>query len=183
MTALSHPDRYHLDAATGWLMLDNPQEARREAEQISVLGRLRPEAMVLRWQIHARLGQWTAACDVAQVFTRLCPAQPAGWLCLSYAFYRLERFQEAFDVLLPRAKEFPKIRGIPYLLACYAWQCGRPEDAERWLARSAALGGPSRIQNGHLAQADLGLTFESKSAPRPGPEDPASQRSRNLWAA
>jgi hypothetical protein len=39
------------------------------------------------------------------------------------------------------------MRGLPYLLACFASKAGlSDEEAERWLARSAAMGGPSEIK-------------------------------------
>jgi hypothetical protein len=173
MKTLSHPDRHHLDAATGWLMLDNPLEARTEADKISTLGRLAPEAIVIRWQIHARLKEWEKAHSVAEIFTRVCPAQAASWLCLSYTLYRMKRSEDAWHVLLPKAGMFPKVRAIPYLLACYAAQNGQHAIAEAWLERSAALGGPSKIQTGHLERADLGIGQESAAAER-APADPVT---------
>lgn len=155
---LGFPDHHHLDAAIGWLMLDNPEEARIEVDRISLLGRLLPETMVLRWQIFARLLRWEQARSVAEICTRICPGQAAGWLCLAYALYRLDQPRKAWDVLHPKVSLFPNMRGLPYLLACFASKAGLSEEAEKWLTRSAAMGGPSEIRNGSLEEGDLVLT-------------------------
>lgn len=152
---LGFPDQHHLDAAIGWLMLDNPEQARIEIERISLLGRLLPATLVLRWQVFARLTRWEQARNVAEVCTRICPGQIAGWLCLAYALYRLDEPRKAWEVLHPKVELFPNIRGLPYLLACFAAKAGMTEESEAWLARSAALGGPCEIKNGSLEEGDL----------------------------
>jgi hypothetical protein len=161
---LGYPDQHHLDAAIGWLMLDNPDDARIEADKISLLGRLMPETMVLRWQIFARLTLWDQALHVAEVCTRICPGQAAGWLCLAYAHYRLDQPRKAWEVLLGKVSLFPNMRGVPYLLACFASRAGMNQEADDWLARSAAMGGPSQIKDGPLEEGDLLL-----SGPKPAP--------------
>jgi hypothetical protein len=155
---LGYPDQHHFDAAMGWLMLDNPEDARIEADRISLLGRLLPETMVMRWQIYARLMRWEQALHVAEVCTRICPSQAAGWLCLAYAHYRLDQPRKAWEVLLGKVSMFPKMRGVPYLLACFASRAGMTEEADTWLARSAAMGGPSQIKDGPLEEGDLLLS-------------------------
>ena len=154
---IGFPDEHHLDAAIGWLMLDNPEEAKLEVDRISLLGRLLPETMVLRWQIFARLARWEQARNVAEVCTRICPGQAAGWLCLAYALYRLDQPRQAWEVLLPKVSLFPQMRGLPYLLACFAAKAGLNQESTEWLAQSAAMGGPSEIKNGALEEGDLVL--------------------------
>ncbi len=163
---LGFPDQHHLDAAIGWLMLDNPQEARKEVEKISLLARLMPDTMVLRWQICARLMCWEQALHVAEVCTRICPGQPAGWLCLSYTLYRLDQPWQAWKTLLSKAPLFPKMRGLPYLLACYAAKAGLLEEADIWLAKSVAMGGPGEIKDGALEAGDLAFSSPALSGDR-----------------
>jgi predicted Zn-dependent protease len=150
MALLAFPDRHHLNAAVGWLLLGNLDEARAQLDQVSPLGRLQPDAMMTRWQLFVRLEDWDQAHHLARAFTRLCPVLPAGWVCLSYTLYRMNRVDEAWEVLLAKAHRFPKFSGIPYLLACYAWKSGHRREAEKWLARSAALGGPSILSMSQL---------------------------------
>jgi predicted Zn-dependent protease len=145
MRQLRFPDRHYLEAAGGWMLLGNLIEARVEVDQISPLGRLQPQAMLVRWQVYIRLAEVDHAHHLARAFTRLCPSLPAGWMCLSYTLYQMNRSEEAWEVLLSKVHRFPKFSGIPYLLACYAWKTGSSTEARRWLARSAALGGPATL--------------------------------------
>jgi hypothetical protein len=164
---LGFPDQHHLDAAMGWLMLDNPTEALVEVDRISLLGRLMPETMVLRWQVFARLYRWEQALNVAEICTRICPGQAAGWLCLAYTHYRLDQPRKAWEVLVAKVSMFPNVRGIPYLLACFAARAGLNEEADVWLARSAALGGPRQIKDGPLEEGDLLISGSCVGADRP----------------
>lgn len=177
---LGYPDQHHLDAATGWLMLDNAVEAKVEIDSISLLGRLLPETMVLRWQIYARLKHWEQARNVAEVCTRICPGQAAGWLCLAYALYRLDQPRSAWQVLHPKASLFPNVRGFPYLVACFAAKAGLDQEAELWLARSAALGGPSQIKKGPLDEGDLSLSPAGPPQGRPAAKVGSLARSSQL---
>ena len=177
---LGFPDQHHLDAAVGWLMLDNPEEARKEVERVSLLGRLMPETMVLRWQIFARLKRWQQALHVAEVCTRISPGQAAGWLCLAYTHYRLDQPRKAWETLLSRVSLFPKMRGLPYLLACFAAKAGLRDEAGVWLARSAAMGGPSEIRDGALEAGDLVLSNPMPSLDRPASETATLARPAQL---
>lgn len=104
----------------------------------------------MRWRIAARTEAWSEAQRLAAVFTKVCGADPIGWICLSYSLYRLQRPLEAWMTLLPKANEFPNTSAIPYVLACYAWTLRNEPLARRFLARSAALGGPSEIRGAPL---------------------------------
>jgi predicted Zn-dependent protease len=150
MAQLGFPDRHYLHAAVGWLLLGNTSEAKLQLDLISPLGRLQPDAMMIRWQLFIRLAQWEQAHHLARAFTRLCPVLPAGWIFLSYTLYRMNRIEEAWEVLLAKLQRFPKFSGIPYLLACYAWKSGNRREASKWLARSALLGGPSVLSTALL---------------------------------
>jgi predicted Zn-dependent protease len=150
MALLQFPDRHYLNAAIGWLLLGNTGEAKAQLDLISPLGRLQPDAMMIRWQLFVRLAQWDQAHHLARAFTRLCPMLPAGWVCLSYTLYRMNRMEEAWEVLLAKLQRFPKFSGIPYLLACYAWRSGNRREARKWLARSALLGGPTVLSTRQL---------------------------------
>jgi len=148
MRELAYPERHHLNAALGWLELGSPVEAKAEADEISCVNRLHPHVFIVRWRIHSQLDNWEAARGLAQVFTRVSPRSPSGWLCLSYSLYKLNRPQEAFLQLLQRAEAFPRVRAIPYFLACFAWELGDYKGAGKWLAKSKALGGAKIIKSG-----------------------------------
>jgi predicted Zn-dependent protease len=147
-------------------LLGNLTEARIQLDRISPLGRLQPDAMMARWQVFVQLREWDQAHHLARAFTRLCPVLPAGWVCLSYTLYRMNRTEEAWEVLLAKAHRFPKFSGIPYLLACYAWKSGHREEARKWLDRSAALGGPSVLSTKQLEDCSRLLVGHPTKRPR-----------------
>jgi predicted Zn-dependent protease len=168
MRQLGFPDRHYLEAAVGWMLLGNLSESRLELDQISALGRLQPQAMLVRWQVYIRLAEVDHAHHLARAFTRLCPSLPVGWICLSYTLYQMGRWEEAWEVLLSKVHRFPKFSGIPYLLACYAWKTGSSTESRRWLARSAALGGPATLDAAALEDSSRLLTSGVLTALKPG---------------
>jgi hypothetical protein len=85
----------------------------------------------------------------------------------------MHRPLEAWIRLLPKASQFPKVSAIPYILACYAHQFGNHKLAERFLARSATLGGPSRIQEAALCIEDLVRWDKHEPAPSEAHAKPA----------
>lgn len=145
MHALGYPDFHFLNSATGWLELGDLTQARAEIRCISLVGRLHPEVFVTHWTICARSGRWIEAHELAVTYTKLMPKQPTGWICLSYALYSLKRQLEAWLVLVPQFAVFPDVSAIPYMLARYASEMGNRGEAEKWLAKSAALGGADHL--------------------------------------
>src|SRR5688572_24922952 len=66
MPSLEPPDNHFLDAATGWLMLGNAEEARREFEQMRTEAQAHPDALDFQWRWFAHEKRWEDAVDVAQ---------------------------------------------------------------------------------------------------------------------
>lgn len=139
MLSLEPPDNHFLDAATGWLMLGNAEEARREFEQLSPTARKHPDALDFEWRWLAHLKRWEEAVTVAQQLVDHCPKRADAWIHRSFALHELRRTREAFDLLLPALKKFPKETTIPYNLACYTCQLGDLPAARQWLERALAL--------------------------------------------
>lgn len=136
MPRLEPPDSHFLDAATGWLMLGNADEARREFEQLSPTARPHPDVLDFEWRWLAHEKRWEEAVAVAQRLVDQCPRRAEAWIHRSFALHELRRTQEAFDRLLPALKKFPKETTIPYNLACYTCQLGDLPAARRWFARA-----------------------------------------------
>ena len=101
----------------------------------------------------------------AEDLLKTWPDNRDGRLILANALYRLNQPRKAWEVLHPKVSLFPNMRGLPYLLACFASKAGLNEEANLWLARSAAMGGPSEIRTGSLEEGDLVL---GKSVPALG---------------
>jgi len=167
----------------GWLELGCPTEAAAEVERMSVFGRFHPEAMVVRWTIHARAGQWQRAGDLARIFTKVTPNQAGAWICLAYSLFRMNRPLEAWLQLMPQTSVFPKVSAIPYMLACFASHMGHAKETEKWLARSAELGGPTQIPDGNFDSAALALLSPQQRTSKAAAKVAVAFRSGVFWPA
>jgi len=107
MTRLEPPDNHILDAATGWLMLGNAAEARREFEQLSERALRHPDALDFEWRWLAHEKRWEEAVGVGQQLIELCPKRADAWIHRSFALHELRRTQEAFD-LFPGFEKVPE---------------------------------------------------------------------------
>jgi predicted Zn-dependent protease len=155
MSSIEPPDSHHLSAASGWLDLGNTHEAAAELEHVSPARQGHPAVLEVRWRILAEEKSWSAALDVAQELVAAAPEEPSGWIDQAFALHELDRTREAWELLLPMAKKFPKMSIIAYNLACYACQLQQPQEARQWLAKAAALRGQEEIQRLALCDKDL----------------------------
>ena len=149
------PDIFYVNAAIGWLELGNPIEAQSELGQIAVAHQNHPEVLEVRWQICARLNKWEPSLPIAQTICEVAPERPQGWLHQAVSLYRLNKTEDAWNLLLPMAEKFPKSWIIPYDLACYACQLERLEDGRKWLLRAFKLGDANQVKVLALADPDL----------------------------
>jgi len=134
--SLDWPDKHHLEAATGWLMLGNAREARTEFELISSAARRQPVVLEVEWRLLADEKRWEAAVAVADTQVLVSPQEAAGWIHRSFALHELRRTAAARDLLLPAVKLFIHDTTIPYNLACYECQLGNLDAARRWLRKA-----------------------------------------------
>jgi len=143
MNALPSPDRFHLSAALGWIELGNAAEANQELDRIAASLQSHPHVLALRWQIHAKSGDWNRAFEIAGALVQLEPDDVSRRICLAYATRRMRGggLPRAWDILRPAADRFPAEPTVAFNLACYACQMGRLEEAREWLAKAIALGG------------------------------------------
>ncbi len=155
MDELEPPDRHHLSAATGWMELGNPREARAELLRISEQQQQRPEVLELHWRICAEEKDWATALAVARQLVQVDPEDPAGWIHQSYSLHELKRTAEARDLLLGVAGKFSRIGTVAYNLACYTCQLGQTDEARRWLSRAIQLSGKERVKAMALTDPDL----------------------------
>lgn len=159
MSPLEPPDNHFLDAATGWLMLGNAVEARAEFEQIEAGLREHPLVLEFEWRLLAAENRWLDAVASGERLLRVRPDDTNAWVHRSYALHELRRTREAFDLLLPAVRRFPRESIIPYNLACYTCQLGDRPAAQRWFERALALDNNAEEKRHRLraalADADL----------------------------
>ncbi len=158
MHQLPIPDRYHYEAAQGWLMLGDADSALEELRRLGERARHCACVLELEWGIHAERADWGRAAAVAGEIIRLAPEREFGWVHQAYALRRLPGagVEQAREALQPALSRFPDSPTVPYNLACYAAQMGRLDDAwglfERALAAAPCAKTFLRLA---LADADL----------------------------
>jgi len=139
MKALSHRERFHLEAAEGWLMLGNPSEAHEELENITGESGCHPAVLSMRWQVYAAARWWEAAYIVAKALCDLAPLSPEAWICQANTVRNYKGIVDAWSLLLSVVNKFPKDAIIRYNLACYGAQMGLLEEACGWLVQAFEL--------------------------------------------
>jgi Flp pilus assembly protein TadD len=160
MPKLPPPDHHHVRAAEGWLELGNPTEAGEELQRVSAAQRDSAEVLEAWWRVHAATKDWNTALGIGERLVSLAPARASSWINLAFSLHELGRTREAWDKLLPAAKQFPTESTVPYNLACYACQLGELDAAQRWLAKAIKLGGKSLIKQRALEDTDLKPLWE-----------------------
>ena len=152
---LEQSDRFHLNAATGWLGLGDLVSASNELEQITPEMRAHPAVLLTRCDIYFAAKKWEYLIPITEKIVEQLPKLDQSWIHRSYALHELKRTQEAFDLLLPAAGKFPKLWLIRYNLACYCSQLGRLQEAMEWLEQAIDLADKNDIRAMALEDPDL----------------------------
>ena len=139
MKSLEQADRVHLNAAEGWFGLGDLVSASDELEKITPAFRAHPAVLLMRCKIYQAAKKWGYLIEISQTLIEQLPKLAEAWIHRSYALHELHQTREAFDLLLPAAKKFPKLPVIPYNLACYACQLGKLEDAMKQIEQAIDL--------------------------------------------
>jgi tetratricopeptide (TPR) repeat protein len=155
MTALEPPDSYHFSAAEGWLVLGSYPDALDELGRISQGLQERPDILLLRWHVHAKMKDWKACAEVGQRLVAASPDEISSWQNYANSLFYEKRYQEAFDALFPAIEKFPKEWSVPYNLACYQCQMGKLEEAMTWFKMARSLGDSGEVQQQALRDPDL----------------------------
>jgi predicted Zn-dependent protease len=155
MRTLEPPDRHYLLAATGWLELGNPAEARRELDLISPENKRHPDVLEVLYDVLAAMKSWTECVDVGRELITRFPMRDSGWVHTAFALHELRRTSEAKQVLEGVVERFKKNWLMRYNLACYLCQLGDMAEAWRWLEAAVRIKGPDPIKTMALTDLDL----------------------------
>ena len=139
MHPLDPPDRFHVEAAKGWLELGNHREANEELERITAANRAHPEVLRVRWRIYAKVGKWDACLDIAQALKTLEPDHRFGWIHEAQSLDRLGRGEEAKESILAAIKHFGPNPTFAFHLACLAARLGQLDEARAWVQKAIDL--------------------------------------------
>lgn len=129
MRPLDPPDRFHVEAAKGWLQLGNHREANEELERITAVNRGHPEVLRVRWRIYAKAGKWDACLDLARALKTLEPDHRFGWIHEAQSLDRLGRGEEAKESILAAIKHFGPNPTFAFHLASLAARSGQMDEA------------------------------------------------------
>ncbi|MEN9678069.1 MAG: hypothetical protein RIS76_3965 [Verrucomicrobiota bacterium] len=128
-----------LQRAQGWLELRLPMEANEELEEIQPAMRAHPEVLKLRYLVYDASKQWDMALEIASCLHRQLPDDPWGGTHAGTALFALGRTQEAKDLSLKLAVQFPEDWPVRYNLACYCAKLGEIKEAQEWFTAAMAI--------------------------------------------
>lgn len=149
----SSPDAFHLNAATGWLLLQNPSEAEAEFKKLSQPYPSHPQYLRVKCRLLIAQKRWPEALQVSRQQLRLSPAHSQGWVDLAYCLHELQRTDEAYFTLRAASQKFPRNSVVTFNLACYCCHLKRYDDALNWVNRTADLIAPSSAVPLNLLQS------------------------------
>lgn len=145
-----------LRAAQGWYELGLSDDAEMELASMPAQAQLAPEVLKLRFHVARSRKRPEEALVVAQQLIERTADEMWGWLYRSQALHWMGRTAEAFDLLLPVRRSWPKAFEIPYDLACYCAQSAHLDDARTWFSKAMALSkNPSSVKSMALNDPDL----------------------------
>jgi predicted Zn-dependent protease len=96
---LSASDKHHLNAAGGWLDLDEPVEANKELEEIGFANRTHLEVLFLRCRVYLATHRAEYAYDIATSLAEQLPELAESWFYLASACARLSQNEAAASAL------------------------------------------------------------------------------------
>lgn len=157
MEPLQPPASHFLNAALGWLELENPHEALIELGRIERQYWNHPDVLELRWEVHRAQQNWEGALRVARELVHNASDRPAAWLNHAYALRRVTGggLKAAWKALEPALKAFPKEPTIAYNLSCYACQMNDLGEAKKLLEQAFSNGDKEDIKKRALTDSDL----------------------------
>ena len=105
--------------------------------------------------MYAQAQKWNVCLLIAQTVTELEPEKPGGWIDYAQSLRRLNRTQEAYDLLSSVADRFPEHPTVFYQLAVYGCRLHKVREAWAWLERTFEIGDADQIKLKALDDPDL----------------------------
>jgi len=159
MNPLANPDLLYLEAAKGWVILGDLEEANRELDRIPHNLQKHPDALEVRFDIYAKAEKWVVCMELAAAMLELAPDRPTAWINSAQTLHELKQTAEAWNALYAVRERFPKVAAIPYNLACYDCKLGHLNASQSWLRMAFALGG-APFKRMAMSEADLRPLWE-----------------------
>ena len=152
---LPHPVFLSLEAAEGWLLLNNSVEAMAELENVPPQYRTYPKALALEWKAADALRQPQRAWWAARKLCEVMPECGTAWICQANSLCQIQGPQAAADLLLSVVLRFAEEPILEYNLACYLAQAGDVHKAATWLLQSFEKDPHGQLRRLALLDPDL----------------------------
>src|SRR5947209_20135694 len=92
---LPSSEQFRVEAAKGWVLLNDPTEAQKELNDIPSPWKHHPEVLELKWYLHAELDHWPEALKIARKLNKQYPERLFGWLAHAQAIFKVTQTPEA----------------------------------------------------------------------------------------
>lgn len=139
MLGLAGADKFHYEAAEGWLGLGNWREADAELDCLAPALRARPDVLRLRWIVCEMACRWELGLEVARALACQRPDSSFGFVSWAKALDQLNRTDEAYNLLIDARPKFEKEYLLRYHLACYTCKLGKLKEAMEYLEEAIDL--------------------------------------------
>ena len=154
MNVLEPPDRLYVEAAKGWYLLGNLEEAKAELQKLAPGYCDHPDVFEVRFAIYCRAANWPLCMEIATALLEVAPERPTSWINCATVLHGLKETQSAWHTLHNVLDCFPKVALIPYHLAVFGCALGQSSAALKMLERAVAVGGDP-IRGQALTDPDL----------------------------
>ena len=139
MKDLPIKDKIHANAADGWISLGDLTKAKAELAEISPEFQDHPDVIQVRWHVAATAAEWDSCIEIAAELTHMTPERSFGWMNLALSLRRLNRFQDAVQVLRQGIEQCGETPTLEINLACCHARLGSVSWASKSLKRAFEL--------------------------------------------
>jgi tetratricopeptide (TPR) repeat protein len=132
----SEKDKHHLQAAEGWIELNDLIQANAELNEITPQMRAHPDVLAMRRRIFDEAKRWDKLLVVAESLSKGFPDDVDAWVDYARAFSNLGKTEEAIHLQKLKLQDFEHDRAVPYFLGCFTCKIGKLDEARSWLIKA-----------------------------------------------
>ncbi len=128
-----------MDAAQGYLMLDLPDRALRELDEISNTDEATYEYHLLRGEALRAKSDHRAALEAFRKAHAASPEDLGTLMGMAWCFKRIDRVDQSIEMMQLAYESHKEVPVVLYNLACYYSLAGEKEQALSWLGRALRM--------------------------------------------
>ena len=128
-----------MDAARGYLMLDLPDRALRELNEIVDAGEATFDYLLLRGEVLRAKGDHHRALEAFLKAHAAAPEDLGVLLGMAWCYKRIDRLDQAIETTRLAYESHQNVPVVLYNLACYYSLAGEKEQALSWLGRALRM--------------------------------------------